>query len=322
MCLYTKWILNPKYLPSKKNNYSPPICKDERTRYIPAMCGNCIECRKARAREWKIRLMEEIKHDRSGKFVTLTFSEESLKELEKVTGTKEANKVATVAVRRFLERWRKKYKKSVKHWLITELGHKGSERVHLHGIIFSECTKEEIEERWGYGRIDVGYSMGDRCINYVMKYVTKNDEDHKGFIGKILLSKGIGKGYINSHNASKNKYRDDGTNETYRYNNGCKTKLPMYYRNKIYTDEEKEKLWIEKIEKGEVYIMGQKIKANNEKEINEAIKHARRVGLKMGYAGGERKKIFLTTNNNKKLKVEVADNIFVENMKRKYNINH
>ena len=39
--------------------------------------------------------------------------------------------IATLAVRRFLERWRKKYKKSVKHWFVTELGGKFTERIHL-----------------------------------------------------------------------------------------------------------------------------------------------------------------------------------------------
>lgn len=301
MCLYTKWIPNPKYKPSKKNGYKAPECKDQRTRYIPAACGECIECKKAKAREWKIRLMEEIKHDRTGKFITLTFNEESLKELESIAGTKEANKVATVAVRRFLERWRKKYKKSVKHWLITELGHKSSERVHLHGIIFTECTKEEIEERWGYGRIDIGYSMGDRCINYIMKYVTKEDTDHKGFKGKILLSKGIGKGYIGTFNESRNKYREGKTKETYKLNNGAETKLPMYYRNKIYSEEEKEKLWIEKLDKNEIYILGRKLDTRNTKEVEEAIKYARRVNKMMGYGEGEGKKEYLTTNNKNNL---------------------
>ena len=75
---------------------------------------------------------EEIKHDRTGKFITLTFSNEELDKLIQETGIQESNAVATIAVRRFLERWRKKYKKSVKHFLITELGHNGTERIHIY----------------------------------------------------------------------------------------------------------------------------------------------------------------------------------------------
>ena len=53
---------------------------------------------------------EEIKHDKTGKFITLTFSNEELETIQE-TGIQESNAVATIAVRRFLERWRKKYKK-------------------------------------------------------------------------------------------------------------------------------------------------------------------------------------------------------------------
>jgi len=66
--------------------------------------------------------LEEIKHDPARKFLTLTFTEENLIKLENETGNNpnnysRYNAVATLAVRRFLERWRKKYKKSVKHSL-------------------------------------------------------------------------------------------------------------------------------------------------------------------------------------------------------------
>lgn len=139
--------LNPKFKPNKKNGGKPPICTDERIKYIPISCGNCIECRKKKARDWRVRLLEEYKTDQSGQFVTLTFSEEKLKAAEIKAETREANQVATVAIRDFLERWRKKYKRSVKHWFITELGHKNTERLHIHGIIYTDKTAEEIEER-------------------------------------------------------------------------------------------------------------------------------------------------------------------------------
>lgn len=317
MCLYTKWVLNPKYKATKKNKGIIPECKDERTRYIPAACGECIECRKAKQREWRVRLLEEIRHDKTGKFVTLTFSDESLAELRKIAKTDEANAVVTVAVRRFLERWRKKYKKSVKHWLITELGHKGTERVHLHGILFTEAEEEEIKDRWGYGNIHVGYEMGNRCINYIMKYITKQDNDHKGFKGKILLSAGIGKGYINGYNAKQNKYKGEKTNETYRLNNGCKTKLPLYYRNKIYTEEEKEEMWISKMNKNEIYILGKKVNTENEKEVKEAIKYAREINERRGFGKGEGKKLYLTKNNAEDIGNEAKMAIFEENLKKR-----
>ena len=99
-----------------------PSHDSERVKLIPVGCGKCIECRNQKKRNWQIRLHEEIKNDNTGIFVTLTFSCEELEKLTKETNLKECNAVTTIAVRRFLERWRKEHKKSVKHWLITELG--------------------------------------------------------------------------------------------------------------------------------------------------------------------------------------------------------
>ena len=155
MCLYPKLIMNKKYIPNKKNGGNAPMPQDIRTLYVPVSCGKCIECMKQKKRAWQIRMLEEIKTDKTGIFVTLTFSNEKLKELGKdVIKTNDEyiynNQIATLAVRRFLERWRKKYKKSVKHFLITELGHQNTERIHLHGIIFTK-HKEDIEIIWSYG---------------------------------------------------------------------------------------------------------------------------------------------------------------------------
>lgn len=168
MCLYPKLIKNPKYRANKKNGGRVPPISDKRAEMVPIGCGKCIECRKQKAREWQIRMAEEIKLNKNGKFVTLTFSNESLIELKnaldiKIDATNEKtreqvteNAIATLAVRRFLERWRRKYKKSVRHWLVTELGHENTKRIHLHGIIWTDEPTEVIEERWGYGHIWVG----------------------------------------------------------------------------------------------------------------------------------------------------------------------
>ena len=152
MCLYPKLIKNRKYIANKKNGGVIPAIPDKRVTIVPAGCGKCMECRKKKAREWKVRLSEEVKQSNKGLFVALTFSNEHLRKLingedtegkkigEKLplTGYDLDNEIATIAIRRFLERWRKKYKKSLRHWLITELGGNGTENIHLHGIIWSD----------------------------------------------------------------------------------------------------------------------------------------------------------------------------------------
>ena len=83
MCLYTKYLLNKKYLPTKKNGYNPPICNDERLRYVPIKCGKCMECRKQKKREWYVRLSEELKRHNRALFLTLTFNEDMYEEVRK-----------------------------------------------------------------------------------------------------------------------------------------------------------------------------------------------------------------------------------------------
>ena len=151
MCLYPRLIKNKKYTANKKNGGIVPVPCDMRVIYVPVACGKCIECLKKKGREWQIRMSEEIRNNNNGKFITLTFNEESLKKYKikawkKITENKDKftileNEIATIAMREFLERWRKKYKKSIKHWFTTELGHEGTERIHMHGIIWTDKTR-------------------------------------------------------------------------------------------------------------------------------------------------------------------------------------
>lgn len=306
MCLYTKMMKNKKYEPNKKNGGTPPKIKDIRHKYVPVKCGKCIECLKQKSREWQQRLGYEIQKDNSGRFVTLTFEEKWIEKLIeediKIGKLKDkkprriprgsANSIAILAVRRFTERWREKYRKTIKHWLITELGHKGTERLHLHGIIFTNENQDEIREKWKYGNIQLGYSMNMKCINYIVKYVTKPDNDHPGFTGKIMTSKGIGDGFLETYDAKLNQYQENGqTREYIKLSTGVKTALSRHYRNKIYTEAQKEKLWSEKLDKGEIFVMGYKIKGpfGNKEHIN-ALKWAQHENTKLGYGTAETRK--------------------------------
>lgn len=324
MCLYPKLILNKKYIANKKNGGVIPPVFDERTRYVPVGCGKCIECMKQKKREWQVRLLEEIKHDNSGKFVTLTFTEEYLIKLEKETGNNpnnyiRYNAVATLAVRRFLERWRKKYKKSVKHWLITELGQNETERIHLHGIIFTEESNDTIENLWKYGQIWVGNYVNEKTINYIIKYVSKIDLQHKEYKPKILTSSGIGKQYVGTHNYVMSRFRDDETREYYTTKTGHKIALPIYYRNKLYTEEEREKLWLQKLDKEERWVMGEKIDVSiSDEDYEKALQYYREKNKRLGYGDdsvnwdekmykNNKKRIELRTRYLKELKKKNKD---------------
>lgn len=243
-------------MPTKKNGYKPPICKDERLRYVTAACGKCYECRKQKGRAWQVRLGEEVRNDPNVIFVTLTISDESWEKLRKKYSYSSEDDYIKKMVRLFLERIRKETKKSVKHWLTTERGENNTERYHLHGLIWGDANGELTKSLWQYGFVYIGEFVNEKTCNYVTKYITKRDEKHKDFVPITLCSAGIGEGYLKRSDSGLNRYRENKTNETYRLRNGVKINLPIYYRNKIYSEEEREKLFIEKIEKGKVWICG------------------------------------------------------------------
>lgn len=295
MCLYPRIIMNKKYLPNKKNKGIIPSYSDERVKYVTIGCNQCIECIKKNGRDWTVRLYEEIKHNTNCKFVTLTFSNESLEKISKILKPNATdNDKAGYAIRHFLENWRKKYGKSLRHWLITELGHNGTERIHIHGLLFTDEI-EEIKSKWFYGYSYVGSYVSQQTVNYIVKYITKKDFDHMNFKPQIFSSAGIGSNYLNNRNKIENqihydvidnKLVTDRTNEMYRNAQGYKIPLPIYFRNKIYSERDRENLWLDKLDKQTRFVMGIKVDVStHEGEImySKLVKQARIKNKKLGY---------------------------------------
>lgn len=292
---------NKRYEVTKKNGGVIPPVSDRRTMYVPRECGECMECRNKKARDWQVRMMEDIKVNKNGKFVTLTFSDESLEKLgeglEEMTEWGRANEIATRAVRYFTERWRKKYDKTVRHWLITELGHNGTERIHLHGVVWTDESFREVERIWKYGHLwpdkhnEKKNYVSERTVNYIIKYITKQDLKHKGYRSKILSSKGIGRAYIDTYNATLNKFSEDGeTREYYITRNGKKIAMPIYWRNKIYSEAERDKLWIQKLDKQERWVGGEKIDiSKGMEEYYRTLEYYQRRNREIGYQTGQRR---------------------------------
>lgn len=295
MCLYPRLMKNPKYTANKKNGGKiPPVC-DYRVNFVPIGCGNCVECRKQKANDWIVRLEEDIKYNKNGCFVTLTFSSESIRDLGSLTdlkGYERDNFIARIAVRRFLERYRKKHGKSVRHWLVTELGHKGTEHIHLHGILFLNDHKE-ISKFWKYGYVWDGYTKNGKRVNYVngstigycVKYVSKIDPKHKYYRPQILCSPGIGAGYIGKHNSKLHCFNEKDTRDYYISSSGRKLAMPKYFKNKLYSDEEKEALWLHKLDKMERWVCGEKISAYDDALYIDTVNYYRDKFRKMGYGG-------------------------------------
>jgi hypothetical protein len=337
MCLYPRLGINKKYIPNKKNNYCAPKIKDQRTLKVPIGCGKCVECKKQKARGWQVRLNEDIRKNDNVYFQTYTFSEIELQKIDNgISGLKgydRENEACRIAVRRFTERWRKKYKKALRHWLVTELGHKGTERIHLHGLIWLEnkpCNprernykiyskefkegkryrklnwyeynREQIKDiggqgkrgskenkgKWDYGYVYKGDYVNDQTIGYIVKYINKIDPVHKEYQERMFVSKGIGRGYMLRNDSKRNIFKGERSIETYKTRSGLELALPIYYRNYIYNEEEREKLWLQKLDKEERWVCGVRVDVSDGMdEYYKLLEEKRKENKRDGYGNDE-----------------------------------
>ena len=86
------------------------------------------------------------------------------------------------------------------------------------------------------------------------------------------------------------KYNENGeTREYYRTPTGHKMRLPIYYRNKRWNDDEREKLWIKKLDQEIRWVGGEKIKVDTQEGIDEywkTLEYYRRKNNELGFGNG------------------------------------
>ena len=113
----------------------------------------------------------------------------------------------------------------------------------------------------------------------MIKYVTKFDEKHKNYKPIICCSNGIG----NKYQATPSEMAKD----KYRTTQGQWLTMPIYYRNKIYTESEREELWIKKLDENIRYIGTNKVKGEDVEKILQLLKQEREINKLDGYGGDE-----------------------------------
>lgn len=295
MCLFPRLVKNPKYIANKKNKGVVPKMHDPRVALVPVGCGNCMECMKKKKREWSIRLKEHLR-DHRGIFITLSFSEDSLVRLEEslrqkgctLEGYDLDNEMANLAQQRFSARYKVKFGKRPHKWLVTELGHQNTERIHLHGILFDvESDNKSLEELWKYGNVWIGPFCNGATANYITKYLIKTDPLHKEYKPRIWCSPGIGKGYVDRM-TRQHEFKGDRTIDFYRHDSGSRDALPIYYRNKLFTEREREELWCQKLDKQLRFVNGIKIDiSQGDEKYYSCVYQQRKVNKELGYGNDE-----------------------------------
>lgn len=278
-CPYSRRIRNRRYTANKKNGGNVPELKDSRLEGVDIGCGICPECRKRRGQEWSRRLRDEIGNSKDAFFITLSVTDEVI---NMMTPEEQAdvNLAARIMIRKWLERVRKHTKKSVKHWLIAEIGQQATERIHLHGVVWTDDILL-LMRCWGLGNTWWDWARGEITANYVSKYITKPDEKNTHFKPRVFASAGIGMKYVDK---VRRVCRFNGK-DTIRYrrnSSGLRESLPTYVKRKIWTDEEREELRLITIEVGEIRVDGWVIKVcpnGGHIEILKARRRAHRIRL-------------------------------------------
>lgn len=177
--------------------------------YIYAPCRKCPPCLKKRSNEWNGRLIREVEYwfrqNKKVLFCTLSY--------KNVRGARKHYKKDLAL---FFDRMRSKYRRSIRHWCIPELGEKNG-RFHIHALLF-DCSDDFapdshfhrskngavmgsnsiIKKLWSKGIVDVGFLKEVKGASYMVTYLTKITEsslranDGIPFKGGIVCSNKLG----------------------------------------------------------------------------------------------------------------------------------
>lgn len=209
---------------------------------VTVPCGHCEKCVKRRQSAWSFRLLQEEKVCTSSIFLTLTYG------TQKVPITK--NGFMTLHkkdAQNFMKRLRKAHPNTarLKYYLVGEYGGK-TYRPHFHMILFNADIKH-IQPAWNQGQIHYG-KVEAASVGYALKYMCKakgsriplhrNDDRLPEF---ALMSKGLGLSYLTEKMIAW--HHDDEDNRMYcNLTDGKKISMPRYFKQKIYSDEQRKKI--------------------------------------------------------------------------------
>lgn len=214
-------------------------------------CGQCIECRFKRSRDWAIRCMHEAQMHKHNCFITLTYAPEHLPQDQSLDYTH---------FQRFMKRFRKRVGIPVRFYMCGEYGENFG-RPHYHACIFGYdfpdkqllmrtkngdnlYTSKILNELWPFGLSSIG-SVNFQSAAYVARYIMKkitgnaafehyNKVDEDGVIvssrtpefTRMSLKPGIGAGWFN-------KYHSDVFPHDHVIVKGKECSPPRYYLNRV-----------------------------------------------------------------------------------------
>ena len=211
-------------------------------------CSRCLNCKRRRVSAWSIRLVKEGERSTSALFVTLTYDTKYVP----LTDNGYMN-LSKTDLQKFFKRLRKCHEhvldaKSIKYYACGEYGGK-TKRPHYHIVLFN-ANAEFVNKAWALnnksiGNIHIG-EVSEASIGYTLKYISKasqipmhkNDDRQKEF---SIMSKKLGNNYLTEKMIKWHKEMPE--ERVYiPLKGGKKAPMPRYFKEKLYTTEEKEQI--------------------------------------------------------------------------------
>lgn len=252
-----------------KNEYR--TISGETTRVVP--CGRCHICYRRRANGWTFRLYEELKQSQTAFFLTLTYDEKTVPITKNGKMT-----VVKKDLQNYIKRLRKEhpkvpyikkngktgYKSNIKYYAVGEYGSQFI-RPHYHiimlnvdpdyvkkGSLLTHWTYVENSIRCPIGIVDIG-TVTMPSIRYVTSYIMSGhwvpDDIVNIETGEIyqddrnphfaIMSKGIG---INHLTPQMVQYYVNGLIGYARFPDGKICSLPRYFKEKVFSPQERREL--------------------------------------------------------------------------------
>lgn len=211
-------------------------------------CGKCDGCLHSRANEWGVRVAHELQmHDGVGSFLLLTYSEENLP-VDRA--------LDPVAMRSFIRRVRRHFRRRVVYLLCGEYGDEGK-RPHYHVILFGVDFREDrvpwkrldsgsmlyrsatLEQLWPFGFAHIGEvtpASASYLARYTMKGAAKKEaaatkfDPETGEVRRVpqffRASNGIGRRWFE-------RFGGDAFPSDFVIIEGRKCAVPRYYKTKL-----------------------------------------------------------------------------------------
>lgn len=204
-------------------------------------CGQCFACLTNRREEWAVRLLEEQKANNYSQFLTLTYDDKNLTYGEKYPT------LVLEDLQKFIKRLRKKSK--FRYYAVGEYGTK-TQRPHYHLITFSNnfISVDSIQDAWSIvidgkkekiGNIYVGTVTIKSCM-YVTKYHVNKGSYPSGCARSFTTMSrrpGIGSVYLQTKKAI---WHSETSERNYYQYFDKKKRLPRYYRERLFTEGQRE----------------------------------------------------------------------------------